>query len=162
MENDPAPLYILAPFVATPWDVVDRMLRLGEVTSQDTVYDLGCGDGRILITAAQKYGARGLGVDIEPYRVAESNSNAQAAGVENLVNFKLQDAMTVDLSDATVVMLYLVHWSTEKLRPSISETARPGTRIVSHNFAMGDWIPTRIDNFTDETGVAHTLYLWIV
>jgi SAM-dependent methyltransferase len=155
------PLYILAPFVPTPPDVVDRMLQLGEVTSRDTVYDLGCGDGRIIIAAARKYGARGVGVDIEPYRVAESQSNAEAAGVEQLVTFKHQDAMTVDLSGATVVMVYLVHWSTEKLRPIIAKTAREGTRIVSHNFGMGDWPPIRTQAFTDEAGDTHNLYLWV-
>ena len=155
------PLYILAPFVPTPSDVVERMLRLGEVTSQDTVYDLGCGDGRIIIAAARNYGARGVGVDIEPYRVAESQSNAKAAEVEHLVTFKHQDAMTVDLSAATVVMLYLVHWSTERLRPVIAKTARAGTRIISHNFGMGDWTPIKTERLTDEGGNAHTLYLWI-
>jgi SAM-dependent methyltransferase len=155
------PLYILAPFVPTPPDVVRRMLQLGEVTNQDIVYDLGCGDGRIIIASAQQYGARGVGVDIEPYRVAESQSNAEAAGVAHLVIFRLQDATTVDLSAATVVMIYLVHWSTEMLRPLIAKTARPGTRIISHNFGMGDWAPMRTEKFTDEGGNTHTLYLWI-
>src|SRR4029434_6355086 len=98
----------LAPYVPTPQEVVDQMLSLAEVTSKDVVYDLGCGDGRIPITAAQKYGARAIGVDIEPQRITESNANAKAAGVEKLVTFSLQDAMTVDVSDATVVTLYLL------------------------------------------------------
>jgi predicted RNA methylase len=157
-----APLYILAPFVPTPPEVVERMLQLAEVTSHDTVYDLGCGDGRVIVTAAKNCGARGVGVDTEAYRVAESQSNAQAAGVEQLVTFKHQDAMTVDLSDATVVMIYLVQWSTEKLRPIIAKTARAGTRVVSHNFGMADWIPIRTEEFKDEDGETHTLYLWIV
>lgn len=156
-----APLYILAPFVPTPPDVVERMLQLGEVTSQDTVYDLGCGDGRIIIAAAKTYGARGVGVDIEPYRIAESQSNAQAARVEHLVTFKHQDAMTVDLSAATVVMIYLVHWSTEKLLPIIAKKSGAGTRIISHNFGMADWTPIRTEKFLDEGGNTHTLYLWI-
>ena len=156
------PLYILAPFVPTPPDVVEQMLQLGEVSSTDTVFDLGCGDGRIIIAAAKKYGARGVGVDIEPYRVAESQSNALAAGVEQLVTFKHQDAMTVALSAATVVMVYLVHWSTEKLRPIIAKTARAGTRIISHNFGMADWAPIKTEKFTDEDGNSHTLYLWTV
>ena len=138
------------------------MLQLGEVTSQDTVYDLGCGDGRIIIAAAKQCGARGVGVDIEPYRVAESQANAQAAGVEPLVTFRHQDAMTVDLSAATVVMIYLVHWSTEKLRPVILKSARPGTRVISHNFGMADWKPITTEEFKDEEGNVHTLYLWIV
>ncbi|MCM3905168.1 MAG: class I SAM-dependent methyltransferase [Pyrinomonadaceae bacterium] len=161
MNYSGTPMYILAPFVPTPADVVERMLQLGAVTSQDIVYDLGCGDGRVIIAAAKKYGARGIGFDIEPYRVTESQSNAQAAGVEQLVTFKHQDAMTVDLSDATVVMVYLVHWSTEKLRPLIAKTARAGTRIISHNFGMGDWTPITTERFTDEGGNPRTLHLWI-
>jgi SAM-dependent methyltransferase len=154
-------MYILAPFVPTPPDVVERMLQLGDVTNQDLVYDLGCGDGRIIIAAAKKFGARGVGIDIEPYRVAESQSNARAAGVEQLVTFRHEDAMEVDLSAATVVMLYLVHWSTEKLRPIIAETARTGTRIISHNFGVADWTPIKTEEFADKNGDQHTLHLWI-
>ena len=156
------PLYILAPFVPTPQDVVERMLQLAEVTSQDLVYDLGCGDGRIIITAARKYGARGVGVDIEPYRVTESQSNAKKCGVEHLVTFSLQDAMTVDLSPATVVLLYLVHWSTSKLQQIIKRQVKPGTRIVSHSFGMGNWTPLKTEKFTDASGKDRTLYLWLV
>ena len=158
---DAVPLYILAPFVPTPKDVVERMLQIAEVTSRDLVYDLGCGDGRIIITAARKYGARGVGVDIEPYRVAESQSGAKKAGVEDLVTFKLQDAMTMDLSPATVVMLYLVQWSTSKLEPIIRRQVRPGTRIVSHNFGFDGWTPAKTEKFTDVSGSLGTLYLWI-
>ena len=158
---DAVPLYILAPFVPTPKDVVERMLQIAEVTSRDLVYDLGCGDGRIIITAASKYGARGVGVDIEPYRVAESQSGAKKAGVEDLVTFKLQDAMTMDLSPATVVMLYLVQWSTSKLEPIIRRQVRPGTRIVSHNFGFDGWTPAKTEKFTDVSGSLGTLYLWI-
>jgi cyclopropane fatty-acyl-phospholipid synthase-like methyltransferase len=154
------PRYILAPFVPTPEDVVERMLQLAEVTSRDLVYDLGCGDGRIIITAATKYGARGVGVDIEPYWVAESRSSAKQAGVDHLVRFSLEDAMTVDLSAATVVMLYLVHWSTSKLQPIIKRQVKPGTRIVSHSFAMDDWTPEKTETFTDASGSVRRLYLW--
>ena len=156
------PLHILAPFVPTPHEVVDRMLRLAKVTSDDTVYDLGCGDGRIVIAAAKDYGTRGLGVDIEPHWIAECQSNARAAGVEQLVEFQQQDALSVDVSAATVVMFYLVHWSTEKLWSMIGKTASAGTRIVSHNFGISDWTPVRTEEFTDECGNSHTLYLWIV
>lgn len=156
------PLYILAPFVPTPEDVVERMLELANVTSRDLVYDLGCGDGRILITAARKYGARGVGVDIEPYWVAESQSNATKAGVDHLVTFSLQDAMTVDVSPATVVMLYLVHWSTSKVQPIIKRQVKPGTRIVSHSFDVDEWTPFKTEKFTDAGGSVRTLYLWIV
>ena len=108
------PLYILAPYVPTPLDVVERMLELAQVTSRDTIYDLGCGDGRIVITAARKYGARGVGVDIEQHWATESQTNAQQAGVEDLVTFSAADALTVDLTPATVVTLYLVEWSTAR------------------------------------------------
>ncbi len=154
------PLYILAPFVPTPQDVVDRMLELGNVTDTDVLYDLGCGDGRVVITAAKKYGARGFGVDLEPYRVEESKANAKAAGVEGMVTIKLQDALTLDVSPATVVTLYLVEWSTNKLKPMLTSQLKHGARIVSHNYAMGDWEPARVESFTDSIGKTHTLYLW--
>lgn len=154
------PLYILAPFVPTPQDVVDRMLELGSVTGTDVVYDLGCGDGRIVITAANRCGARAFGVDLEPYRVEESKANAKAAGVEDLVTIKLQDALTLDVSSATVVMLYLVEWSTRKLKQMLTSQLKQGARIVSHNYNMGEWEPARVERFTDSIGKTHTLYLW--
>lgn len=155
----PAPAS-LAPYVPTPQAVVDRMLQLAEVTDKDVVYDLGCGDGRIVITAAKKYGAHGVGVDIDPQRVAESEANARKAGVENLVTFKLQDAMTVDVSKATVVTLYLLSASNLKLRPILTRQLAPGARIVSHAFNMGDWEPAKVDQYDDERGFSRTLYLW--
>ena len=150
----------LAPYVPTPQDVVDRMLKLGQVTKDDVVYDLGCGDGRIVVTAAKQFGARGVGVDIDPQRIKESEVNAKAAGVEHLVSFKLQDAMTVDVSPATVVTLYLLSASNMKLRPILTKQLRPGARIVSHAFTMGDWPPEKTDEFTDRTGSMRSLYLW--
>ena len=147
-------------YVPTPQDVVDRMLALGQVTKDDVVYDLGCGDGRIVITAAKQFGARGVGVDIDPQRIKESEANAKAAGVEHLVSFKLQDAMTVDVSPATVVTLYLLSASNLKLRPILTKQLRPGARIVSHAFTMGDWPPAKTDEFTDANGSMRTLYLW--
>ncbi|HEV8694759.1 MAG TPA: class I SAM-dependent methyltransferase [Lysobacter sp.] len=150
----------LAPYVPTPQEVVDQMLALAEVTSKDVVYDLGCGDGRIPITAAQRYGARAVGVDIEPKRIAESNANAKAAGVEKLVSFRLQDAMTVDVSDATVVTLYLLSASNLKLRPLLTKQLKPGARIVSHAFTMGDWQPDKVVDFTDAMGIIRTLFMW--
>jgi SAM-dependent methyltransferase len=150
----------LAPYVPTPQDVVDRMLDLAGVGSKDVVYDLGCGDGRIPITAAKKYGAHGVGVDIDPVRIAESEANAKAAGVGKLVSFKLQDALTVDVSDATVVTLYLLSSSNMKLRPILTKQLKPGARIVSHAFSMGDWQPLKIDEFEDSRGLGRTLYLW--
>ncbi len=150
----------LAPYVPTPQEVVDRMLALAQVTKDDVVYDLGCGDGRIVITAARQFGARGVGVDIDPQRISESEANAKAAGVEGLVSFKLQDAMTVDVSPATVVTLYLLSASNLKLRPILTKQLRPGARIVSHAFTMGDWRPVKTDEFTDGNGTMRTLYLW--
>src|SRR5918993_703439 len=150
----------LAPYVPTPQDVVDRMLKLGGVTKNDVVYDLGCGDGRIVVTAAKQFGARGVGVDIDPQRIKESEANAKAAGVEHLVSFKLQDAMTVDVSPATVVTLYLLSASNVKLRPILTKQLRPGARIVSHAFTMGDWPPEKTDEFTDSSGSMRSLYLW--
>jgi len=151
----------LAPYVPTPQDVVDRILGLAEVSSNDVVYDLGCGDGRIVITAARKFGSRGVGVDIDSERIRESQANAKAAGVEALVTFKLQDAMTVDVSKATVVTLYLLSSSNARLRPILTRQLRPGARIISHAFSMGDWAPEKTDLFTDSGGTQRTLYRWV-
>jgi SAM-dependent methyltransferase len=150
----------LAPYVPTPQDVVDRMLALAAVTENDVVYDLGCGDGRIVVTAARKFGAKGVGVDIDPVRIRESQANAKAAGVEHLVEFKLQSALDVDVSPATVVTLYLLSASNLRLRPILTRQLRPGARIVSHAFSMGDWAPAQRDEFVDSRGVTRTLYLW--
>jgi len=150
----------LAPYVPTPQEVVDRMLQLAGVKKGDVVYDLGCGDGRIPITAAKVYGARGVGVDIDPKRIAEANANAEQAGVTRLVLFKLQDAMITDVSEATVVTLYLLSASNLKLRPILTRQLKPGARIVSHAFSMGDWEPDKVDTFTDTANTTRTLYLW--
>ncbi len=150
----------LAPYVPTPYDVVNRMLELAGVTRDDVVYDLGCGDGRIVITAAERYGARGVGIDYDPERIAEANANAERRGVQHLVTFIEQDAMLADVSDATVVTLYLLSSSNRKLRPILTRQLKPGSRIVSHAFRMGDWEPTVTDEFADERGNSRTLYLW--
>ena len=150
----------LAPYVPTPQEVVDRMLKLGEISKRDVVYDLGCGDGRIPITAAKRFGARGVGVDIDPQRIAEANANAKKEGVSHLVSFRLQDALTVDVSEATVVTLYLLSASNLKLRPILTRQLKPGARIVSHSFSMGDWQADKVDTFTDTSGTTRTLYLW--
>jgi SAM-dependent methyltransferase len=150
----------LAPYLATPPDVVERMLTLAKVGRDDVVYDLGCGDGRIVIMAAQKFGARGVGVDIDPNLIKQAETQAKAAGVSSQVTFRLQDAMTVDVTDATVVTLYLLSASNVKLRPILTRQLRPGARIVAHNFGMGDWEPDVVDNFRDLKGTARTLYLW--
>lgn len=151
----------LAPYVATPEDVVDRMLMLARTGRSDVVYDLGCGDGRIVIAAAQKYGARGVGIDIDEGLIARARAAAEAAGVSQLVSFRVQDAMTVDVSDATVVTLYLLAASNAKLRPLITARLRPGARIVAHNYPVGGgWEPEVVDNFIDRAGTMRTLYLW--
>ena len=152
----------LAPYVATPDDVVERMLRLAGVGPRDVVYDLGCGDGRIVIAAAQRFGARGVGVDLDANLINQAEANARAAGVERRVKFLVQDALTVDVSDATVVTLYLLSASNVKLRPRLTRQLRRGARIVSHSFAMGEWEPDVVDSFRDASGLGRTLYLWNV
>lgn len=153
---------ILAPFVPTPHDVVDRMLLLAEVTAADTVYDLGCGDGRIVVAAAQKCGARGVGVDVEPGMRDMTLENIANAAVGDRVEFWMRDAATVDLGPATVIMLYLVEWSTARFEPIIRRTCAPGTRVVSHSFAMAGWPPEKVEQFTDTEGHSRTLFLWRV
>ena len=150
----------LAPYVPTPREVVDRMLQLAEVTSDDIVYDLGSGDGRIPISAARDYGARGVGVDIDPERIAEANANARREGVTDRVTFILGDAMATDVSEASVVPLYLLSSSNLKLRPILTSQLSAGTRIVSHAFNMGDWQPDAVESFNDSRGNPRTLYLW--
>jgi cyclopropane fatty-acyl-phospholipid synthase-like methyltransferase len=151
----------LAPYDATPPDVVDRMLVLAGTTRDDVVYDLGCGDGRIPIAAARTYGARGVGIDIDPRRIEESRANAKAAGVEHLVEFRVEDALTTDVSRATVVTLYMLASGNAKLRPMLTRQLRPGARIVSHAFSMGPtWPAAKIDRFISARGDEVTLYLW--
>jgi protein-L-isoaspartate O-methyltransferase len=153
---------VLAPYTPTPMDVVGRMLTLARVGPRDVVYDLGCGDGRIVIAAARMFGARGVGIDIDPALVARARANAKDAGVESLVTFRVQDAMTVDVSEASVVTLYLLAASNAKLRPVLTKTLRPGARIVAHNYPIGDWEPEAVDTFTDSVGGMRTLFLWTI
>ena len=150
----------LAPYVPTPQEVVERMLTLAGVTKADVVFDLGCGDGRIPITAARKYGARGVGVDIDPQRISEAHANAKAAGVTHLVTFKLQDALKTDVSEASVVTLYLLSASNLRLRPILTRQLKPGARIVAHSFGMGDWTPEKADSFIDANGRSRMLFLY--
>ena len=150
----------LAPYIPTPQEVVNRMLELAEVTTTDIVYDLGSGDGRIPITAAKRYGARGVGIDFDPQRIAESNANARREGVTDRVEFILGDALQADVSKATVVTLYLLSSSNLKLRPILTRQLSAGTRIVSHAFDMGDWLADHIEIFKDYRGNPRTLYLW--
>ena len=151
----------LAPYIPTPEDVVDRMLAFARVTKDDVVYDLGCGDGRIPIAAARKYGARGVGLDIDGKLIDLATSNAKAAGVEGLVQFRVQNVLEADVSSATVVTLYLLSSSNERLRPMLTRQLKPGARIVSHAFSMGrDWPADAIDQFVSARGDEVTLYLW--
>lgn len=149
------------PYVPTPNEVVVRMLELAKVQKDDVLYDLGSGDGRIVITAAQKYGTRGTGIDINPERISEANANAQKAGVTDKVTFRQQDLFKTDLSDATVVTLYLLPDINLKLRPQLFRQLKPGTRIVSHDFDMGEWKPERVVQVQGPTR-QHTLYYWVV
>lgn len=149
------------PYVPTPNEVVVRMLELAKVQKGDVLYDLGSGDGRIVITAAQKYGTKGTGIDINPERISEANANAQKAGVTDKVQFRQQDLFKTDLSDATVVTLYLLPDINLKLRPQLFRQLKPGTRIVSHDFDMGDWKPERVVQVQGPTR-QHTLYYWVV
>jgi SAM-dependent methyltransferase len=142
-------------FVPTPNEVVDMMLKMAGVTKKDTVYDLGCGDGRIVITAAQKFGASGVGIDIDPERVREATDNVRKAGVAERVKIVRGDLFQADISPATVVTLYLLTDLNLKLRPKLMKDLKPGTRVVSHAFSMGDWQPER----TAEVGGSQ-VYLW--
>ncbi len=129
------------PYVPTPQEVVDEMLSLAKVEKNDFLYDLGCGDGRIVVTAAKRYGARGVGVDNNPQRITESNENAQKNGVTDKVEFRVQNLFETDLSKASVVTLYLLSEINIKLRPKLFKELKPGTRIVSHSFDMDEWEP---------------------
>jgi len=144
-------------FVPTPQEVVDAMLEVAKVTKNDVVYDLGSGDGRIPVTAAKKYGARGIGIDIDPQRIKEANANAESAGVTDRVKFLNQDLFTTDISDASVVTLYLLPSLNIKLMPKLMKELKPGTRIVSHAFDMGDWKPEQTLNVN-----GRTVYYWTI
>jgi precorrin-6B methylase 2 len=137
-------------YVPTRQAVVDAMLNVAKVKSGDVVYDLGCGDGRIVVSAA-KLGARGIGIDIDPQRVAEANQNVQKSGVADRVRILNQDLFTTDLSEASVVTLYLLPVLNLKLRPILWKSLKPGTRIVSHDFDMGDWKPEQTINVDGAT-----------
>jgi SAM-dependent methyltransferase len=148
-------------YVPTPHHVVAEMLRLVAVTPTDVVYDLGCGDGRVLIAAAQWYSARGVGVDIDPQRIEESRVNARQAGVIDRVKFLQQDLFETDIRDATVVTLYLLPQLNRQLRPRLLSDLRPGTRVVSHDFDMGDWQPDQVIHVPGAE-YEHTVFYWII
>jgi uncharacterized protein (TIGR03000 family) len=151
-------------YVPTPQVVVDAMLKLAEVGEKDVVYDLGCGDGRIVVTAVSRFKAkRGVGVDLDPERVKDSKATAKRAKVEDKVEFRQEDVLKLkDLGDASVVMLYLGDDVNERLKPILKKTLKPGSRIVSHRFTMGDWKPLRTITVRDIDGIDYELHLWKV
>src|SRR5262249_3439049 len=155
---------IVIRYVPTPQEVVDEMLKLGKVGKGDVVFDLGCGDGRIVVSAVKKAGAkRGIGVDIDPERIKDSHATAKENGVEDKVEFRQQDVLQLkDLSDATVVMLYMGNELNMALRPILWKALKPGTRVVSHRFTMGDWKPEKTITVYDNEGEKYLLHLWII
>jgi tRNA G37 N-methylase Trm5 len=152
----------IVPYVPTPQEVVDRMLELAQVKTGDVVYDLGSGDGRIVVTAAKKYGVKAIGFEIDPQRIKESQENIKKAGVENLVEIRQQDIRTVDLSPASVLTMYLLPEVNLMIRPNIWKQMKAGSRVVSHDFDMGDWKPLKTEHIKDGSTWDHTLYLWHV
>jgi 2-polyprenyl-3-methyl-5-hydroxy-6-metoxy-1,4-benzoquinol methylase len=152
----------LAPFVPTPMPVVEGMLMLAKVAAGDVIYDLGCGDGRIVITAAKKFGARGVGVELDPQLIEKCREGARREGVEKLAQFRMEDATRTDISDATVVALYLLPESNELLRGRLEQLLKPGTRIVTHNYPIPGW-ESRQANMVivkAEDGETHSVYLY--
>jgi len=148
-------------FVPTPDPVVEEMLRMAEIQMDDLIYDLGCGDGRIVIRAARKLGVRGIGIDIDPQRIKESMQNAKKAGVEHLVKFLEQDLFQTDISEATVVTLYLLPMLNLRLRPRLLTELMPGTRVISHDFGMNEWLPDQ-KNVVVVGERHHWVYRWTV
>jgi cyclopropane fatty-acyl-phospholipid synthase-like methyltransferase len=154
------------PFVPTPIEVVDRMLELAEVKKGDTIYDLGSGDGRIVIRAAKKHGARGVGIEMDPTLIERARKSAQLEGVSHLVEFRVEDALTTDLSPATVVTLYMLPWFNEAMKPNFQKYLKPGARIVAHDFGIDGWPPVKTEKLPDleyrGSGYKHehVLYLW--
>jgi cyclopropane fatty-acyl-phospholipid synthase-like methyltransferase len=153
------------PFVPSPMHVVQRMLEVAEIKKGDVLYDMGSGDGRIVIEAAKQYGVRGVGIDLNAELVAKARDNAAKESVSHLVEFRAQDGLTVDISEATVVTLYMFKWFNNALRPKLQKL-RPGSRVVAHDFDIDDWKPTRVEyvdppkNDFSEYSETRTLYIW--
>lgn len=153
------------PFVPTTDEGVKAMLKMADVKNTDVVYDLGCGDGRIVIAAAKNYGAHAVGIDIDPKRIQEAKANAKQAGVENLVRFEENDLFQADIHDASVVTLFLLSSVNQRLRPKLVQDLKPGTRVVSNTFSMGDWRPDKeqtIDYTDSSPSFSRRFYLWII
>jgi len=156
-QGPPNQVQINTPYVPSSPQIVRVMLDLAKVTGSDMVYDLGCGDGRIVISAAKKYGARGVGIDLNPARIEEARTNARSAGVTDLVNFEVKDLFDADIHNATVVAIYLLPEVNMRLRSRLLRELRPGTRIVSHSFDMGAWKPDK-----EKTVGGDNVYLWTI
>jgi len=156
-NRSPEQAPVNAPYVTTPDRIVNAMLKLAGVKKADTVYDLGCGDGRIVISAARQYGAHGVGIEINPERVEEARAKARKAGVDTLVKFEVNDIFEADIHAASVVTLYLLPDVNLRLRPKLLRDLKPGTRVVSHDFAMGDWKPDK-QRIVD----GGHIYLWTI
>jgi len=153
------------PYVPTTEEAVKAMLKLADVKKTDVVYDLGCGDGRIVIAAAKDFGAHGVGIDINPVRIGEAKENARKAGVENLVRFEENDLFQADIHEASVVTIFLLSEINLKLRPKLLRELQPGTRLVSNTFDMGDWKPDKqatVGEEYQEDFLSHRLFLWLV
>jgi SAM-dependent methyltransferase len=150
----------VAPYVPTPQEVVDRMLELADLREGDLLYDLGSGDGRIVITAARRYGIKAVGFEINPALVKDSRDDIRDAGLEHLVEIREQDIRTVDLSPASVLTMYLYPGANLRLRSRIRRQLKPGSRVISHNYGMGSWMPDRIEQLTDAAGFSRTIYVW--
>ena len=150
-----------APFVPTPLPVVERMLELAKVSPADVVYDLGSGDGRVVITAAQRYGARGVGIELNPVWVRDARRFAEMLGVTDKVTFRIEDLFTTDLREATVVTLYLYPAMNRKLAPRLLAELKPGARIVSHEYGIGDWPPDHTEEMV-VNGERHRINFWAV
>ena len=159
------------PYVPTPVEVVMEMLKMANVGKNDVLYDLGCGDGRIVITAAKEFGCRGVGIDIDPQRIRESQSNAIEAGVSDKVKFIEKDLFEAKISDATVVTLYLLSEVNLRLRPKLLRELNPGTRVVSHEFTMGEWDPDATtsvktedywQDYPENDWSTHNVLFWII
>lgn len=148
------------PFVPTPAEVVDRMLEMARVKSHDVIYDLGSGDGRIVIRAAKKYGARGVGIEIDPGLVQKARDHAFREKVDHLVEFRVQDALTVDVSPATVITLYMLPEFNAMLRPIFDKQLRPGSRVVSHDYEIEGWVPDKVERMRGNFLHDHTILLF--
>jgi SAM-dependent methyltransferase len=151
-------------YIPTPPEVVEAMLTLANVTCEDILYDLGSGDGRVLIAAAQEYGTRGVGIDIDLERIKQATESAKMAGVSSLVEFRQQNLFNSDFSEATVVFLYLLPHLNLKLRPELFRQLKPGTRVVSLDFDMGNWKPERMHKMQspEEPSLYNSLYYWVI